>query len=152
MSEILTILQGFTPGAYGIWTGVLMFAGWFLKEWRETRKLTAEDRLARRDGYAKQVESLTAENRALRREMQDTRQQSEDDRRACNQENDALRCSLRRVLDELAGLKLAIISGEITAFRTLPHDFITDASAKAADRANEILTKENDLDRPQSDI
>ena len=106
--DIAKIIGDFTPGAYGIWTGVLMFAGWFLKEWRETRKLSADDRLARREGYAKQVEMLMAENRRLGDDLRGVREEYDAHRKQCYEETDQLR---RMILDgqyEIAGHKRKI--------------------------------------------
>lgn len=105
MMDLAKILTEFTPGAYGIWTGVLMFAAWFLKEWRETRKLSADDRLARREGYAKQVESLQKENRALGADLAKLRKEYDDYRHLCQSETDALRQNIIRLEGELSGYK-----------------------------------------------
>lgn len=99
------LVKGFTPGAYGIWTGVLMFAAWFLKEWRETRKLSADDRLARREGYAKQVEMLMQENRALAGDLASLRREYDQYRQLCHSETDQLRTMVVRLEDEVAGHK-----------------------------------------------
>lgn len=90
-SELAAILRDFTPGAAGVWTIALMVAGWMLREYRETRKMTAEDRLARRDGYAKQVELLTKENRALAGDLANLRAEYDKYRRICQTETDQLR-------------------------------------------------------------
>lgn len=101
LNEILKSITGWSPGAYGIWTGVLMFSAWWLREWRETRKLSAEDRLARRDGYAHQVQSLMAENRSLRDDLRKLEKQHYDYRSMCVAENDELRRELRITREEL---------------------------------------------------
>lgn len=82
-----------------------MLAIYFMREYRETRKLSLDDRLARRDGYQKQVESLMTENRALRREMHDMNVSHEEHRRLCHQETDQLRKMIVRLEDDLAGLR-----------------------------------------------
>lgn len=105
MSEIVAIFREFTPGAYGIWTGVLMFAAWFLKEWRETRKLSADDRLARREGYAKQVEQLMEENRKLGGDLRDVRKEYDDHRKQCYEETDQLRRIVIELRNEVEGYK-----------------------------------------------
>lgn len=109
LNEILKSITGWPPGAYGIWTGVLMFMAWRLKEWRETRKLSAEDRLARRDGYAHQVQSLMAENRSLRDDLRKLEKQYYDYRSMCVAENDELRRELRITREELEEIKAALL-------------------------------------------
>jgi hypothetical protein len=104
---ISQIIADFTPGAAGIWVVASMLIIHFVREWRATRKLSLEDRIARRDGYAKQVESLMAENRALRAEMHSMNEHHEAHRRLCHQETDQLRQMIIRLEDELAGLKRA---------------------------------------------
>lgn len=113
MSDIAKILGEFTPGAYGIWTGVLMFAGWFLKEWRETRKLSADDRLARREGYAKQVEMLMAENRRLGDDLRNVREEYDAHRRQCYEETDQLRRMIINNQGEIEGYKRKVDSMSI---------------------------------------
>lgn len=122
MNDLLSVFKEFTPGAYGIWSGVLMFAAWWLREWRETRKLSAEDRLARRDGYAKQVEMLMGENRGLRSDLAAMEKRHSDYRTLCHQETDQLRDQVVHLENKIAGLmrKLADVAvraarGEIDA-------------------------------------
>lgn len=102
MTDLITIFRDFTPGAYGVWTGVLMFSAWLLKEWRETRKLSADDRLARREGYAKQVEMLMAENRRLGADLREVREEYDAHRRQCYEETDQLR---RMIIDNQAEIE-----------------------------------------------
>ena len=108
MNELLNILREFTPGSAGVWTGVLMFAGWWLREWRETRKLSADDRLARREGYARQVEMLMGENRALHGDLATLRREYDHYRELCHRENDELRQMVNRLKGELEALKMRI--------------------------------------------
>lgn len=105
MQELAKLLEGFTPGAYGIWTGVLMFAGWWLKEWRETRKLSLDDRNAKREGYAKQVAELMRENRELRSDLTDAEDKHDRYRKACQEETDQLRSDIRSLEDMVTGFK-----------------------------------------------
>jgi hypothetical protein len=100
-----SIFQELTPGSVGIWVGVLMFGAWMLKEWRETRKLSAADRLARREGYQKQVELLTAENRSLGGDLRDLRKEYNEYRQLCHAETDQLRGQIIRLESDLAGIK-----------------------------------------------
>lgn len=122
MQELVSIFKEFTPGAYGIWSGVLMFAAWWLREFRETRKLSADDRLARREGYAKQVEQLMDENRNLRGDLVALEKRHSDYRTICHQETDQLRDQVVGLENRIAGLmrKLADVAlraarGEIDA-------------------------------------
>lgn len=107
--EMARLFAEFTPGAFGIWTGVLMFAGWWLREWRETRKLSVEDRLARRDGYAKQVQSLMVENRLLRQDLRKLEELHDKYRKACQAETDVLRTELQLTKEELDEMKDALL-------------------------------------------
>lgn len=102
MEELVRLMQssGFTPGAWGIWSGVLMFAAWWLREWRETRRLTADDREARRNGYAKQVELLTGENRALMEDQRKLREEYDTYRIACQAETGELMAAQRELRSE----------------------------------------------------
>lgn len=105
-----TIQHGITPSAAGVWTLVLMVAGHLLREWRATRKLSLEDRLARRDGYARQVSDLLQENRKLREEMHQMNENHELYRQICHKENDQLRQMLLNVQYELEGLKRKLVT------------------------------------------
>lgn len=160
MTELLSILKslGFTTaGSYGIWTGVLLFLGYLTKEWRETRKLSADDRLARRDGYAKQVENLQKENRDLRSDvngLEDRHQkyrewceaQHDKDRlliRELRDENDTARATdramIRALQDELTGIKRAMAAGQVAAMEALPPAIVPVAVKAMSDRVGEIL-------------
>jgi hypothetical protein len=97
-------IQQFTPGAAGIWIGVLMFGGWLVSQWIETRRLSLEDRLARREGYEKQVADLAKENRALRDELSLFRREHEDYRKLCHDETDSLRRQVVTLQNEITGL------------------------------------------------
>jgi hypothetical protein len=117
MNDLLSIFKEFTPGAYGIWSGVLMFAAWWLREWRETRKLSAEDRLARRDGYAKQVEMLMGENRGLRSDLAAMEKRHSDYRTLCHQETDQLRDQVVHLENKIAGLMRKLADVAVRAAR-----------------------------------
>jgi len=117
MNELARILASFTPGAAGIWVGVLMFAGWWLKEWRETRKLSLDDRLARRDGYAAQVASLTTENRNLRADLAEIEERHSRYRELCHKETDQLRSHVVRLEDRVAGLMRTLADVAVRAAR-----------------------------------
>lgn len=102
------ILSQFTPGAWGIWTGVIMLGGWFLREYRETRKLSSDDREARRTGYAAQVEQLLKENRDLRNEMRDIRDSTSKEHKECRDENTELRALVIKLEDQVTALRRKI--------------------------------------------
>lgn len=117
LSAIAAVFRDFTPGAAGIWTLVAMMGLYLIREWRETRKLSAEDRLARRDGYAKQVENLQAENRKLREDIADIEQRHSDYRRLCHQETDQLRDQVVYLNNRISGLLRKLADVAIRAAR-----------------------------------
>lgn len=103
-------LSQWQPQAYGIWTGVLMLAAWMLNQYRLTRKLSIEDRQANREGFARQVEILQSENRALRTELRDMRvtlqerdREHDEYRKLCHAETDQLRNQITSLSDEITG-------------------------------------------------
>jgi|SRR3569833_301611 len=112
MDALQSIVSQFTPGAAGVWTGVAMFAAYILREWRETRKLSYEDRMARREGYARQVQELSDENRALRNDQRLLREEYDHYRRICQAENDQLRTEMQMQGNRISGMmrKLADIA------------------------------------------
>lgn len=105
MSEVIRLLlsSGWTPGATGIWIAVLLMIGWMTREWRETRKLSTNDRQARREGYARQVEIMMNDNRRLSDALHELRQEYDEYRRICHEETDQLRAEIRRLEFQLAG-------------------------------------------------
>lgn len=125
IDQAARILADFTPGAAGIWLVAAMLFAHFAREWRETRKLSLEDRLARRDGYAKQVESLQMENRSLRAEMHVMNENHENYRVLCHRENDQLRGMLVTVQNELEGLKRRVATDSIELARIKGFDGLT---------------------------
>jgi predicted nuclease with TOPRIM domain len=108
MDEIAHLLPDMSAGAYGIWLVAGMLLVKFMAEYRLMRGLTPEDRLARRDGYQKQVEILLEENRKLRLEMHQMNEHHEGYRQLCHAENDQLRQMLSTNADETEGLKRKI--------------------------------------------
>jgi hypothetical protein len=144
VGEIPSLLSGFTPGAAGIWTLVVMFAAFLTKQWVETRKLSIADRQARRDGYAKQVENLQRENRNLRKEMAADREHHEDYRRLCQLETDQMRGQIVELQDEVTGLKRQIAANSVAASRSLGFENVSTDVAAAAERTSAHLK----LDRP----
>lgn len=150
MGEIRALLTGFTPGAAGIWTLVVMGAAFLIREWREIRKLSSADRLARREGYAAQVSSLTAENRALRKEMgeirrdaasdvQEIRTEFADYRKLCEHETSQLRGELRAALDTMEGVKRRAIHEQILEIQSRPAGSVPDHIRAAAERVQGYL-------------
>lgn len=108
---------GWTPGGVGIWLVVIMVAGWMLKEWREYRKLSIEDRNARREGYAHQVEALMKENREQREDMRKLREEYDHHRKICQAETDQLREMIVNLESELQGLKRRVATDAIEILR-----------------------------------
>lgn len=134
MGDLAKLLEGFTPGAYGIWTGVFMFAAWLLREYRETRKLSAEDRLARREGYAQQVEGLQRENRELRAEMTKNRTEHEEYRRLCHAETDGLRAQVIQLMNEIEGMRRQMSAQAAALARLVPPENRPQLSEEAGAR------------------
>lgn len=127
-------IPGLTFTGAGTWTGVTMFAAYLVREWRETRKLSAEDRLARREGYAKQVEMLLgaqdrdrAENRRLRGDLQSLENTHDEYRRACQEETDQLRGDIRRLEDDLNGYRRRLDASAAEAGRVVISGSYPDA-------------------------
>lgn len=101
----LAMLKDWAPQAYGIWTLVLIALLYFAREYRETRKLSAADRQARREGFTWQVENLQDENRELRRELTSVNRDFDDYRRNCQTETNQLRSEVRELEDKYASLE-----------------------------------------------
>lgn len=108
---------GWTPGGVGIWFVVMLIGGWMLKEWREYRKLSIEDRNARREGYARQVEILLAENRALMEDQRKLREEYDHHRKICQAETDQLRDMIVNLEGEVQGLKRRVATDAIEIMR-----------------------------------
>lgn len=143
VTDLLAIFKEFTPGAYGIWSGVLMFAAWWLREWRETRKLSADDRLARREGYAKQVELLTTENRNLMADQRALRQEYDQYRTMCHKETDQLRDQVVALENRISGLLRKVADVAVRAARgEMDNDTAQLILTIAADAAAPIVTPE----------
>lgn len=114
-----------------------------LREWRLTRKLSLDDRLARRDGYAAQVSSLQAENRALREDMlvrdgkhyeeiQLVRHEYDEYRKLCEMENEQHRGAITALQDQVSGLKRRLATLGLEALNTIPARFRRPATEAAA--------------------
>lgn len=127
------VLSEFTPGAAGIWTGVALMVAYMMREWRETRKLSADDRLARREGYAAQVESLSRENRSLRQEIHDVREDYENYRRLCHAETDQLRRDIVDLENLVAGLQRQLSMASVSVARQFGRGVLGKALDEALD-------------------
>lgn len=108
---------GWTPGGVGIWFVVMLIGGWMLKEWREYRKLSIEDRNARREGYAQQVEVLMKENREQREDMRKLREEYDHHRKICQAETDQLREMIVNLEGEVQGLKRRVATDALEILR-----------------------------------
>lgn len=133
LAEVGRFFHDFTPGAAGIWSLVVMFGAFLIREWRETRKLSADDRQARREGYAKQVADLTGENRALRQEIARIRQEHEDYRRLCHRETDQLRRHVIDLENMIAGLQRTIATASVSVARQFGKGVLGTALEEAAE-------------------
>ena len=122
-------IPGLTFTGAGTWTGVAMFTIYLFREWRETRKLSADDRMARREGYAKQVEGLMGENRKLRNDLADAETRHDSYRRACQAETDQLRDEIRGLEDKYLGLQRTISAQAGAMGRALIDGVKTPATA-----------------------
>lgn len=100
-----SLLAQTTPSTYGIFVLVVMGAVYFWREWRDDRKLSSSDRLAKREGYAAQVELLMGENRKLLADMETLRIEYDDHRKLCYAETEQLRQMIIALQNEIEGLK-----------------------------------------------
>lgn len=115
--NLAKLIADITPASVGTWVLVLMLGLYGLREWRETRKLSLEDRLARRDGYARQVEELHCENRELRNDLSRLHKEYDLYRHMCQEENSQLRDQIRRIEDTVAGLERRVATDAIELAR-----------------------------------
>lgn len=112
MNELVQTLKSLTPEAWAAWTVAVIIGGYVINQMRLDRKLSADDRLARRDGYATQVSKLTdqvkmlmEENRALLADQAALRREYDDHRKICQMETDQLRRMVVDLESEVAALK-----------------------------------------------
>lgn len=117
---VTKVIAGLTPGGVGIWFLVVMIGIYLIREWRETRKLSLEDRIARRDGYARQVEVLLKENREQRDDMREhrdemrlLREEYDAHRRQCQLETDQLRHMVIELEGKVEGLNRRVATDAI---------------------------------------
>jgi DNA repair exonuclease SbcCD ATPase subunit len=106
-----------TLGSTGIWLVAALLALHFAREYRETRKLSLEDRLAKRDGYQRQVEHLMQENRSLRGDISRLHVEYDQYRHLCQEENDQLRRMIVELEKKVNGLERRVATDAITLAR-----------------------------------
>jgi hypothetical protein len=117
MQLVQNIVQDFTPAAAGIWVLVFMFLRHVIQEWRLNRRLSLDDRLAKREGYAAQVASLTAENRQLRVDLQALEHRHDNYRQLCHKETDQLRDQVVTLENRISGFLRKVADLAIRASR-----------------------------------
>lgn len=105
---LLGLTKGWTPAGYGIWLIAAIIIIYFIREWRETRKLSSTDRQARREGFERQVEILLNENRKLGEDLRELRREYDNYRRICQEENEQRLSEIRRLEHEVMGLNRQI--------------------------------------------
>lgn len=149
------IAANITPGAIGIWVLVIIALSYLFREWRLTRKLSLDDRLARRDGYAAQVASLQAENRKLRTEMdrrvRQMREESDAYRALCEAEHEQNRGEIRGLMDELAGYRRQRAHDQVAEIRAMPDSVKSPAVMEAAERLAEIIERHDQENEENGD-
>lgn len=126
MAPLLAYSKEITVGGIGIWIVVFMLAIYGLREWRDTRKLSVEERQANREGFSKQVELLMGECAALRQwganlgeQLHGLRQEYDEHRRLCFDETDQLRKHIVELENEVAGMKRARAQESVSVAREL---------------------------------
>lgn len=102
---LIDALRQVTPGGWGIWLIVIMLASYLAREWKDNRKLTADERQAKREGFTRQTEILMRENRELLTDLRQLRQEYDAHRKICYQETAQLREMLEEQMTEVQGLK-----------------------------------------------
>lgn len=123
-----------------------MFAAYLFREWRETRKLSLDDRNARREGYAKQVQMLMTENRALAADMASLRGEYDKYRNNCADETAQLRHDIVTLENRLAGFRRSFATLEISLAR-----FIAQISVGEMPRPETIDTLTTLLERMKTE-
>lgn len=134
MPPLHSFVSEFTPGAAFLAYIAAIITFHYLKEWRETRKLSMEDRQARREGFMALVESLQDENRDLRVNLLTNEKTHDEYRRMCQQETDQLRGHVVHLEDRVAGLMRKIADIAIRAARG---DIDAEMAASILQLANE---------------
>lgn len=103
-------IPGLTPTATGAWASAFGLFAFLWREIRLDRKLSSEDREARREGYAAQVASLSTENRKLREDLRASDDRHAAYRKLCQEETDQLRDEVRQIKEEFDGWKRKVLS------------------------------------------
>lgn len=114
-----SIFREWSPQAYGVWTGVMLYGGWLFKGWLETRKLSIQDRQANREGFARQVENLQGENRSLQHDLSSLRREYDEYRKLCHHETDQLRGQVIQLESEMVGMRRKFDQAQATFARQL---------------------------------
>lgn len=138
-----------TLGSAGIWMLVIGGFAHLFREWRLTRRLSLDDRIARRDGYAAQVTNLTAENRALRTEMDnrdaghasryhELEQKYDRYRELCEATEEQHRREIFGLMQQAAGFKRRLDAVIAAVFRLVPEELKTEIMLAAAERSETI--------------
>lgn len=126
MGHLLAFSKEVTLGGIGIWVLIFMLGIYALREWRDTRKLSVEERQANREGFSRQVELLMGECAALRQwganlgeQLHALRQEYDEHRRLCFNETDQLRQHIVDLENEIAGMKRERAQQAVSAAREL---------------------------------
>lgn len=138
MDDLALFFKSFTPGAWGIWTGVALFMYYMGKQYIEERKLSAADRAARREGYEKQIQMLTAENRAVMEMQGKLREEYDKYREICHKETDELREQSIRLENTVQGLRRRIDTIGLVIARSI------DIDPEVVKRVEEAMKGYND--------
>lgn len=162
IAELIPFLdKDWTPGAVGIWVIIAMIAIYVAREVRENRKLSSDDKQAKRQGFEATTKRLADENRALMADMATLRDENNKDRKAFHdevaalrkeneteraaffRENDQLRQMVVRLENRVAGYKRQVAALQIWLARHLgelgiPQDLIdrTTAALNLVDEAD----------------
>lgn len=142
--DLIQAIIGMSAGAKGIWLfGFILVSAQLLKwlaEYRAFRRLSIEEKQARREGFTAQVEFLTrqlalANERleALDGDLAAEREAHDTYRRLCRAETDQLRGQITRLEDDLAALHRRRSAASVAAAHDLDPERAPHAAA-AADR------------------
>src|SRR5690606_27447395 len=115
--NLAKLIADITPTSVGTWMLVLMLGVYGLREWRETRILSLEDRLARREGSARQVEELHCQSRRLRNDLRRLHREYGLSGKMCQEGNSQLRPQIRGGEDRTAGLERRVATHAIELAR-----------------------------------
>lgn len=149
MGQIAALFASDATRTAGIWLLVLMVGAFFVREWRETRKLSSDDRQARREGYAKQVAELHKENRALRSDLRRVEKDHDDYRKLCIEENGQLRGLIRSLEDHVVGLERQLAAAGLAVIRNLRPGMVSPHIAGAAERAARHQSEDGNDERDE---